>query len=58
MMLPKPQQWTEAEVDHLKTLARRKVSAKDIAKALGRHIGSVKSKARELGMMPLKEAKG
>jgi IS30 family transposase len=58
MKLAKPQQWTEAEVDRLKTLARRKVSAKDIARALGRHVGSVKSKARELGMMLMKEAKG
>lgn len=57
MILPKPQQWTEAELDRLQTLARRKVSAKNIAKALGRHIGSVKSKARELGVMLLKEEK-
>jgi hypothetical protein len=56
-LLQQPQQWTEAKVDHLKTLARRKVSAKYIAKALGRHVGSVKSKARELGLMLLKEAK-
>ena len=52
-----PEQWTEAEMRRLKAFARRKVSADDIARALGRHIGSVKRKARELGLLLFKKAK-
>jgi len=48
MMMPPPQQWTEAEVHRLRMLAKRKVSADSIAKSLGRYVGSVKTKAREL----------
>jgi len=38
-------------------LARKRVSAEDIAKSLGRHAGSVKKKARELGLIPLKKVR-
>ena len=47
--------WTEAETTRLRALARKKVSAEDIAKSLGRHTGSVKRKARELGVVLLKK---
>ena len=46
-----PQQWTEAEVHQLRMLAKRKVSADCIAKSLGRYVGSVKTKARELNLI-------
>jgi IS30 family transposase len=52
-----PKQWTEAEARRLKTLVRQKVSAEDIATALGRHVGSVRRTARELGLIALKTAK-
>jgi hypothetical protein len=51
MTIPRPQEWTEAEVHRLRTLAKRKVSADRIAKLLGRYVGSVKIKARELSLM-------
>jgi len=51
------QQWTEAEMRRLKAFARRKVSADNIAKELGRHVGSVKRKARELGLLLFKKVK-
>ncbi len=51
MRHPPPQQWTEAEVRRLRMLAKRKVSADNIAKSLGRYVGSVKIKARELGLI-------
>jgi len=44
MTIPRPQQWTEAEVHQLRMLAKRKVSADCIAKSLGRYVGSVKQK--------------
>ena len=47
--------WTDAETRRLRALARRKVSAEDIARSLGRHAGSVKRKARELGLILLKK---
>jgi hypothetical protein len=50
-MLARPRQWTDAEVNRLKGLAKRKVSSDKIAKSLGRYIGSVKIKARELGLI-------
>jgi hypothetical protein len=51
------QPWTEAETRRLRALARKKVSAEDIAKSLRRHAGSVKKKVRELGLIPLKKVK-
>jgi hypothetical protein len=53
----RPKQWTEAEVRFLKTLARRKIRAEEIARELGRHVGSVKKKARELRLLLSKTAK-
>ena len=49
--------WTEIETRRLRALARKRVSAEDIAKSLGRHAGSVKKKARELGLIPLKKVR-
>jgi hypothetical protein len=46
--------WSEAELSRLKAMARRKVDAQEIALTLGRHTGSVKKKARELGLVPRK----
>ena len=57
MKRARPQRWTEAEVRRLKALVNRKVSADDIAKPLGRHVGSVRTKARELGLIVLKAAR-
>jgi hypothetical protein len=51
MTIPRPQQWTEAELHQLRMLAKRKVSADCIAKSLGRYVGSVKTKARELNLI-------
>ncbi len=51
MTMPRPQQWTEAEVHRLRMLVKRKVSADSIAKLLGRYVGSVKTKARELNLI-------
>jgi IS30 family transposase len=47
--------WTEAETRQLRARAKKKVSAEDIAKALGRHVGAVKKKARELGLILFKK---
>ena len=49
--------WTEVETRQLRTWAKQKVSAEDIAKGLGRHVGPVKRKARELGMILFKKVK-
>jgi IS30 family transposase len=57
MMMPPPQQWTEAEVHRLRMLAKRKVSADSIAKSLGRYVGSVKTKARELNLILSRKVK-
>ena len=57
MTIPRPQEWTEAEVHRLRTLAKRKVSADCIAKSLGRYVGSVKTKARELNLILSKRLK-
>jgi hypothetical protein len=44
-------------VNRLKGLAKRKVSSDKIAKLLGRYIGSVKIKARELGLILSRKVK-
>jgi IS30 family transposase len=49
--------WTEAETRQLRAWAKKKVTAEDVAKALGRHVGPVKKKARELGLILLKKVK-
>jgi hypothetical protein len=41
----------------LRALARKKVSAEDIAKSIRRHAGSVKKKMREFGLIPLKKVR-
>jgi hypothetical protein len=41
----------------LRMLAKRKVSADIIAKSLGRYVGSVKIKARELSLILSKRVK-
>jgi hypothetical protein len=51
------QEWTEAEVHHLRMLAKKKASADSIAKSLGRYVGSVKTKARELSLILSKKVK-
>ena len=48
--------WSEAELIRLKTMLRRRVSARQIAITLGRHVVSVKKKARELGLVPLRRS--
>ena len=48
------QDWSEAELRRLRGMVRRNIDAKQIAIALGRHVGSVKSKVRELGFVPRK----
>ena len=49
--------WTETETRRLAVLARKRVSAEDIAKSLDRHVGPVKKKARELGLILFKKVK-
>jgi IS30 family transposase len=57
MTIPHPQEWTKAEVHQLRMLAKRKVSADSIAKLLGRHVGSVRTKARELSLILFRKVK-
>jgi hypothetical protein len=47
--------WTEQEVHRLRVLAKKKNSADEIARSLGRHIRSVKKKARELNLIIFKK---
>jgi hypothetical protein len=47
--------WAEADLIRLKMMVRQKASAADIAKSLGRRVGSVKAKVREMGLVPLKK---
>jgi len=47
--------WTEAETRRLRALAGQKISAEDIARSLGRHVGPVKRKARELSLILFKK---
>ena len=49
--------WTDDEMHRLRVLAKGKVSAYYIAKSLGRLAGSVKLKARSLGLILYKKAK-
>ena len=57
MTIPRPQEWTKAEVHQLRMLAKRKVSADSIAKLLGRYVGSVRTKALELRLILSKKRK-
>ena len=47
----RPKEWTESELRRLRVLAKRKVAAGLVAELLGRHVGSVKKKAREIGLI-------
>ena len=57
MTIPRPQEWTKAEVHQLRMLAKRKVSADSIAKLLGRYVGSVRTKALELRLILSRKVK-
>ena len=50
MKSSKPKQWTETERKRLAAMARRR-GASEIAAVLGRHTGSVKRMAREMGLL-------
>ena len=50
--------WAEAETRQLRKAAKKRITAEDIAKVLGRHIGPVKRKARELSLILFKKVKG
>lgn len=53
---PKPVvDWTPEEHWRLKTLAKRKISAAEIAKMLGRRVGSIRREARQLGILLYKK---
>jgi DNA-directed RNA polymerase specialized sigma24 family protein len=49
---------TEAETRLLRARLRKKVSVEEIAKTLGRHVGSVKKKGQRIRLDPNKERKG
>jgi hypothetical protein len=49
--------WTHADLDQVETMVRQKASAADIARSLGRRVGSVKAKIREMGLVPLKKSR-
>jgi hypothetical protein len=53
----RPKQWTESELRQLRVLAKKKASADTVADSLGRHVGSVKIMARELGVVLSKNVK-
>jgi hypothetical protein len=55
MKSPKPQEWSDVEVEQLISMTARKISAEEIAMKLGRYVGSVKKKARNLGLAPIKK---
>ena len=47
--------WVQADLIRLKMMVRQKVSVADIARSLGRRVGSVKVKVRDMGLVPLKK---
>jgi hypothetical protein len=47
----KPRKWTEEETKLLVELVRRKERVPAMARELGRHIASVRRRARELGLL-------
>ena len=49
--------WTKADRIRLKRMVRQKASVADIARSLGRRVGSVKAKVREMGLVPLKKSR-
>ena len=52
-----PKQWTESELHRLRVFAKKKVNADIVAESLGRYVGSVKTKAREMGLILSKNVK-
>jgi hypothetical protein len=46
--------WTDAELRQLRTMARKRASAAEIARSIQRHVGGVRAKARELGLVLIK----
>ena len=48
--------WTQGDLDRLETMVRQKASAAEIARSLGRRVGPVKAKVREMGLVPLKKS--
>jgi len=55
MKSSKPRGWTELEVKTLISMSGQRHSADEISKCLGRYVGSVKTKARELGLVAVKK---
>jgi hypothetical protein len=55
MKSTRPQEWSDPELNRLRDMLRRKIDVRQIAISLGRHLGSVKKKMRELGFVPQKE---
>jgi len=55
MKSSRPREWTELEVKTLISMSGRRHSAEEISKSLGRYVGSVKTKARELGLVAVKK---
>jgi hypothetical protein len=49
--------WIEKELKQLRNLCRKKAGAEDIARSLGRHVGSVRKKATELRLVLYKKVK-
>jgi hypothetical protein len=54
----KPREWTAQETLRLTALARQKIGAREIAHEFGRHVISVRKKARELGLLLSKRTDG
>ena len=55
MKSSKPREWTELEVKTLIFMSGQRHSADEISKSLGRYVGSVKTKARQLGLVAVKK---
>jgi hypothetical protein len=53
----RPKKWTESELHRLRALAKKEVTADIVAELLDRHVGSVKRKAREIGLILSKNMK-
>jgi hypothetical protein len=47
----KPTDWSEKEISQLIEMAGQKITVREIAKLLGRHVGSVRRKAWALGLI-------
>jgi IS30 family transposase len=51
MKSSKPKDWTEIERQKLAAMARRRLTASEIAQTLDRHVGSVRRAAREMKLI-------